>query len=77
MAKRYWLPIALTIGTVMSSSFHSADKRTHRKVLLVGFLFCAAFVAISLFARSQPDADYVLIKADKQVRSAGKPPAAN
>jgi len=57
----------------MSSSFHNADKRTHRKVMLVGLLFCAAFVAISFFAREQPDNNYVLIKADKLVRTAGTP----
>jgi hypothetical protein len=57
----------------MSSSFHNADKRTYRKVVLVGLLFCAAFVAISFFAREQPDNSYVLIKADKLVRTAGTP----
>jgi hypothetical protein len=57
----------------MSSSFHSADKRTHRKVMLVGLLFCAAFVAFSFFAREQPDNTYVLIKADRLVRTAGNP----
>ena len=57
----------------MSSSFHNADKRTHRKIMLVGLLFCTAFVAISFFAREQPDNAYVLIKADKPVRTAGTP----
>jgi hypothetical protein len=57
----------------MSSSFHSAEKGTHRKILLVGLLFCAAFVAISFFAREQPANSYVLIKADKLVRTAGTP----
>jgi len=57
----------------MSSSFHNADKRTHRKVMVVGLLFCAAFVAISFFAKEQPDNNYVLIKADKLVRTAGAP----
>ena len=57
----------------MSSSFHNADKRTYRKVMLAGLLFCAAFVAISFFAREQPDNNYVLIKADKLVRTAGTP----
>jgi len=57
----------------MSSSFHNADKRTHRKIMLVGLSFCAAFVAISFFAREQPDNTYVLIKADKLVRTAGTP----
>jgi hypothetical protein len=57
----------------MSSSFHNADKRTYRKIMLVGLLCCAAFVAISFFAREQPGNNYVLIKADKLVRTAGTP----
>ena len=57
----------------MSSSFHNADKRTYRKIMLVGFLLCAAFVVISFFAREQPENSYVLIKADKLVRTAGTP----
>ncbi len=57
----------------MSNSFHNADKRTHRKIMLVGLLFCAAFVAISYFAREQPDNPYVLLKADRLVRTAGSP----
>jgi hypothetical protein len=57
----------------MSSSFHNADQRTHRKILLVGFLLCAVFVAITFFARQQPDNSYVLVKADKLVRTAGTP----
>jgi hypothetical protein len=42
----------------MSSSFRNADKRTHRKIMLVGLLFCAAFVAFSFFAREQPENTY-------------------
>ena len=61
----------------MSSSFHTADKRTHRRVMLVGLLFCTAFVLVSLFAREQPDNNYVLKKADRIVRTAGAPPPAN
>jgi hypothetical protein len=57
----------------MSSSFHNADKQTHRRIMLVGLLFCAAFVAFSFFARQQPDNTYVLIKADRLVRTAGTP----
>jgi hypothetical protein len=57
----------------MSSSFHNADKRTHRKIIIVGLIFCALFVAISFFARQQPDNNYVLLKADKLVRTAGTP----
>ena len=55
----------------MSSSFHNADRRTYRKVMLVGLLACAAFVVVSFFAREQPANTYVLQKADKSVRSAG------
>jgi hypothetical protein len=57
----------------MSSLFHNADRRTHRKIMLLGLLFCAAFVAISFFARKQPDNSYVLIKADRLVQTAGTP----
>jgi hypothetical protein len=57
----------------MSSSFRNADKRTHRKIILVGLLFCTAFVAISFFAREQPGNIYVFVKADKLVRTAGTP----
>jgi hypothetical protein len=61
----------------MSTSFHNADKKTHRKVLLVGLMLCAVFVAISFFARQQPENNYVLLKADKLVRTAGSPQPAN
>jgi hypothetical protein len=61
----------------MSTSFHNADKRTHRKIMLVGLMFCALFVAVSFFAREQPDNHYVLQKADRLVRTAGTPPSAN
>ena len=61
----------------MSNSFHTADKGTHRRVMMVGLMFCAAFVAFSFFAREQPANTYVLQKADKLVRTAGAPPLAN
>jgi len=57
----------------MYSPFHNADKRTHQNIMFVGLLFSAAFVAISFFAREQPDNNYALIKADKLVRTAGTP----
>jgi hypothetical protein len=57
----------------MSSSFHTADKRTHGKIMLVGLLFCAAFLAVSCFAREQHDSSFFLLKADKLVRAAGTP----
>jgi hypothetical protein len=40
--------------------------------MLVGLLFCVAFVAFSFFAREQPANTYVLKKADKLVRTAGE-----
>jgi hypothetical protein len=61
----------------MSSTFHNADKRTHRKVMLVGLMFCALFVAVSFFAREQPESHYVLQKADRLMRTAGTPQPAN
>jgi hypothetical protein len=57
----------------MSSSFHNADKRTHRRVMLTGLTFCALFVVFSFFAREQPENRYVLQKADRLVRTAGSP----
>jgi hypothetical protein len=61
----------------MPTSFHNADKATHRKIMLVGLMFCALFVAISYFAKEQPENHYVLLKADKLVRTAGAPQHAN
>jgi hypothetical protein len=61
----------------MSASFHSADQRTDRRVMLVGLLFCAAFVAISYFAKPQPENHDVLLKTDRFVRTAGNPAATN
>ena len=57
----------------MSVTFHNADKPTHGKVMLVGLLFCTAFVEIGFFAREQSDNSYVLVKADRLVRTAGAP----
>jgi hypothetical protein len=45
--------------------------------MLVGLLFCAAFVVVSFFAREQPENTYVLKKADKLVRTAGSATPAN
>jgi hypothetical protein len=59
----------------MFTSFHNADRRTHRKIMLVGLLWCAAFVGFSFFSRQQPFNTQVLIKADKLVRTAGTSPA--
>jgi hypothetical protein len=72
-----WRFSPAALGSTMSSSFHNADRPTYRRVMVVGLLFCATFVAISYFARPLPDNDYVLVKADKLVRTAGKPIPAN
>ncbi|MBN8987389.1 MAG: hypothetical protein J0H42_04030 [Rhizobiales bacterium] len=61
----------------MVPSFHNADKTTHRRVMVVGLLFCVAFVVISFSLRSQPDNGHVLVKADRLVRTAGEPHKAN
>ena len=61
----------------MSHSFHGADRATYRKIVVVGTLFCVAFVAVSFYLRPQPESTYVLKKADKIVRTAGKPAPTN
>ena len=61
----------------MSASFYNADRRTHRRIMLVGLMFCAAFVAISYFAKPQPESHSLFLKADNLVRTAGNPPSAN
>ena len=33
----------------MVPSFHNADKPTHRRVMVVGLLFCLVFVVISFY----------------------------
>jgi hypothetical protein len=45
--------------------------------MLVGLLFCAAFVVISFFSRDLPENTYVLKKADRLVRTAGSGSPAN
>ena len=61
----------------MVPSFHNADRPTHRRVMVIGLLFCMAFVAVSLSLRSQPETDHVVVKADRLVRTAGQPEKAN
>lgn len=61
----------------MMPTFHSADRPTHRRVMVVGLLFCTAFVVISFWLRPQPDDGRVLVKADRLVRTAGQPQKAN
>jgi hypothetical protein len=45
--------------------------------MVVGLLFCLAFIAISFSLRPQPVIGPVLVKADKLVRTAGEPHKAN
>jgi hypothetical protein len=61
----------------LARSFHDADKPTHRRVMVVGLLFCAAFLVISFSLRPQPDSGRMLVKADRLVRTAGEPHKAN
>jgi hypothetical protein len=61
----------------MSASFHNADRHTHRRIILVGLLFCTAFVAISYLAKQPPENHDVLLKADRLVRTAGNTAPAN
>jgi hypothetical protein len=61
----------------MVPSFHNADRRTHRRVMVIGLLFCAAFVAISFSLRPQPESERVLVKADRLVRTAAQAHRAN
>ena len=61
----------------MVPSFHNADRPTHRRVMVIGLLFCAAFVLVSFYLRPQPDNDRVLVKADKLMRTAGEAKKAN
>ena len=61
----------------MVPSFYNADKPTHRRVMVIGLLFCAAFVVIAFSLRAPPENDRVLVKADKIVRTAGEAKKAN
>ena len=61
----------------MIPSFHTADRQTYRRVVVVGVLLCAAFVLISLSLRPQLDEPRVLLKADRLTRTAGEARPAN
>jgi len=61
----------------MVPSFHNADKPTHQRVMVVGLLFCIAFVIISFSLRPPGETSHVLVKADRLVRTAGEPHKAN
>lgn len=53
------------------------DKGTNRRVMIVGLMFCAVFVLVSFFARRQSETDRALVKADRLMLIAGKPPPPN
>lgn len=61
----------------MASSFHTADRQTYRRVVVVGTLLCMAFVVVSFSLRPQTEETKVLVKADRLVRTAGNPKPAN
>ncbi len=61
----------------MAPSFHTADRQTYRRVVIVGALFCFAFVAVSFSLRPQPEETRVLVKADRLTLAAGEQHPAN
>lgn len=58
-------------------TFYQGDRRTYRRIAIVGSLFCLAFVVISLSLRPQAEDTRVAVKADRLVRTAGQAPHAN
>jgi hypothetical protein len=61
----------------MAPSFYQADKQTHRRVMVVGLLLCAAIVVISFSLRSRPQDTPAPVKADGLVKTAGEARPAN
>ena len=57
----------------MIPSFHTADRPTHRRVMVVGLLLCLGFVVISFSLRPQAEEGRGLVEADKLVRTGGDP----
>jgi len=45
--------------------------------MIVGLALCAVFVLVSHSLKPQPDSGYVLLKADKLTRTAGRPAPAD
>jgi hypothetical protein len=56
----------------MNQSFHSADKATHRKVVLVSALGCAIMLSVSLLGKSQSDNSLVVLKAGKATHTVSR-----
>lgn len=61
----------------MNHSFHSADKSTHRKTILVAVLCCVAVLGVSVLVKPQPDNRFVVHKPDKAKRTAAQSVPAN
>ena len=61
----------------MMPSFRTADRQTYRRVVIVGVLFCLAFVVISFSLRPQTAEVHVVIKADRLKQIAGEARPAN
>jgi hypothetical protein len=61
----------------MGPSFHHADRQTHRRVTIIGAMFCLAFVAISFSLRPQAGETRVLVKADRLLHTASQVRPAN
>ena len=61
----------------MTPSLHNADRQTHRRIVLVGVLFCFAFISVSFSLRPQLDDARVVVKADRLIRTAGEQTPAN
>jgi hypothetical protein len=70
-------PIRRGRADPMSHSFHTADRQTYRKVVVISLALCALFVTVSFFLKPQPETTYVLKKADKLTKTAGEQKPAN
>ena len=68
---------AVELRVLMAPSFHTADRQTYRRVVVLGVLSCAAFVAISFSLRPQSEETRVLVKADPLIRTASDQRLAN
>jgi hypothetical protein len=64
----------MAYGNAMATSFHTADRQTYRRILALGALFCAVFVALSFSLRAQTAETRVVAKADRPMRTAGGGP---
>ncbi len=61
----------------MIPTFRTADRQTYRRVVIVGVLFCLAFVTISFSLRPRTEEVHVLVKADRLKQTAGEARPAN